>query len=52
VEAIVAAIAAGAREGDTVALLSNGAFGGIYEKLRGALGGADLRGAAPPEAAG
>ena len=37
VDAIVAAIAAGARPGDTVALLSNGAFGGIYDKLRGAL---------------
>lgn len=37
VDAIVAAIAAGAREGDTVALLSNGAFGGIYDKLRAAL---------------
>jgi UDP-N-acetylmuramate: L-alanyl-gamma-D-glutamyl-meso-diaminopimelate ligase len=37
VEAIVAAIAAGAKPGDTVALLSNGAFGGIYEKLREAL---------------
>ncbi|XYH96447.1 UDP-N-acetylmuramate--L-alanine ligase [Sorangium sp. So ce1128] len=37
VDAIVAAIARDAREGDTVALLSNGAFGGIYEKLRGAL---------------
>jgi UDP-N-acetylmuramate: L-alanyl-gamma-D-glutamyl-meso-diaminopimelate ligase len=37
VEAIVAAVAAGAKPGDTVALLSNGAFGGIYEKLREAL---------------
>jgi UDP-N-acetylmuramate: L-alanyl-gamma-D-glutamyl-meso-diaminopimelate ligase len=37
VDAIVAAIAASARPGDTVALLSNGAFGGIYDKLRGAL---------------
>jgi UDP-N-acetylmuramate: L-alanyl-gamma-D-glutamyl-meso-diaminopimelate ligase len=37
VDAIVAAIAGGAREGDTVALLSNGAFGGIYDKLRAAL---------------
>jgi UDP-N-acetylmuramate: L-alanyl-gamma-D-glutamyl-meso-diaminopimelate ligase len=37
VDAIVAAIAAGARAGDTVALLSNGAFGGIYDKLRAAL---------------
>jgi UDP-N-acetylmuramate: L-alanyl-gamma-D-glutamyl-meso-diaminopimelate ligase len=37
VDAIVAAIARDAREGDTVALLSNGAFGGIYDKLRDAL---------------
>jgi len=37
VDAIVAAVAAGARPGDTVALLSNGAFGGIYDKLREAL---------------
>jgi UDP-N-acetylmuramate: L-alanyl-gamma-D-glutamyl-meso-diaminopimelate ligase len=37
VEAIVATIAAEAKPGDTVALLSNGAFGGIYEKLRQAL---------------
>lgn len=49
VEAIVHAIASGARPGDTIALLSNGAFGGIYEKLRAALGGgeADLAAAAP-----
>ena len=37
VEAIIATIAREARPGDTVALLSNGAFGGIYEKLKGAL---------------
>jgi UDP-N-acetylmuramate: L-alanyl-gamma-D-glutamyl-meso-diaminopimelate ligase len=37
VDAIVATLAARARPGDTVALLSNGAFGGIYEKLRAAL---------------
>jgi UDP-N-acetylmuramate: L-alanyl-gamma-D-glutamyl-meso-diaminopimelate ligase len=37
IEAILAAIAESARPGDTVALLSNGAFGGIYEKLRSAL---------------
>jgi len=37
VEAIVATLAAEARPGDTVALLSNGAFGGIYDKLREAL---------------
>jgi UDP-N-acetylmuramate: L-alanyl-gamma-D-glutamyl-meso-diaminopimelate ligase len=39
VDAIIAAIVADAKPGDTVALLSNGAFGGIYEKLRAALGG-------------
>ena len=37
VEAIVSALAEGTRPGDTVALLSNGAFGGIYDKLREAL---------------
>lgn len=37
VDAIVARVAEEARPGDTVALLSNGAFGGIYEKLREAL---------------
>ncbi|MFO0762082.1 MAG: Mur ligase family protein [Byssovorax sp.] len=37
IDAILAAIAGSARPGDTVALLSNGAFGGIYEKLRSAL---------------
>jgi UDP-N-acetylmuramate: L-alanyl-gamma-D-glutamyl-meso-diaminopimelate ligase len=38
IDAIVDAIAEGARPGDTVALLSNGAFGGIYDKLRARLG--------------
>jgi UDP-N-acetylmuramate: L-alanyl-gamma-D-glutamyl-meso-diaminopimelate ligase len=38
VEAIIDLIAQGAAPGDTVALLSNGAFGGIYDKLREALG--------------
>jgi UDP-N-acetylmuramate: L-alanyl-gamma-D-glutamyl-meso-diaminopimelate ligase len=38
IDAIVAAIGEGARPGDTVALLSNGAFGGIYDKLRRRLG--------------
>jgi UDP-N-acetylmuramate: L-alanyl-gamma-D-glutamyl-meso-diaminopimelate ligase len=33
VGAIVDAVAEGARRGDTVALLSNGSFGGIYEAL-------------------
>jgi UDP-N-acetylmuramate: L-alanyl-gamma-D-glutamyl-meso-diaminopimelate ligase len=37
VDAIVEAVARDAAPGDTVALLSNGAFGGIYEKLREAL---------------
>jgi UDP-N-acetylmuramate: L-alanyl-gamma-D-glutamyl-meso-diaminopimelate ligase len=37
VDAIVATIAKDAKPGDTVALLSNGAFGGIYDKLREAL---------------
>jgi UDP-N-acetylmuramate: L-alanyl-gamma-D-glutamyl-meso-diaminopimelate ligase len=38
VEAIIELIAREASPGDTVALLSNGAFGGIYDKLREALG--------------
>ena len=38
IEAIIQAIAEGAKPGDTVALLSNGAFGGIYDKLKEALG--------------
>src|SRR3984957_1883572 len=33
VEAIAELLAAGAAEGDTIALLSNGAFGGIHQKL-------------------
>src|SRR5262249_24250962 len=37
IDAIVTTLAAEARPGDTVALLSNGAFGGIYDKLREAL---------------
>jgi UDP-N-acetylmuramate: L-alanyl-gamma-D-glutamyl-meso-diaminopimelate ligase len=37
VDAIVARIAREARPGDTVALLSNGAFGGIHERLLTAL---------------
>ncbi len=39
VEAIVERLAAGAAPGDTIALLSNGAFGGIHQKLLDALGG-------------
>jgi len=38
VEAIVERLAAGAAQGDTIALLSNGAFGGIHQKLLDALG--------------
>ncbi len=37
VDAIVATLAEGAAPGDTVLLLSNGAFGGIYDKIREAL---------------
>jgi UDP-N-acetylmuramate: L-alanyl-gamma-D-glutamyl-meso-diaminopimelate ligase len=43
-DAIVAALAPQLREGDVVAILSNGGFGGIYEKLPAALVG----GTAPP----
>jgi UDP-N-acetylmuramate: L-alanyl-gamma-D-glutamyl-meso-diaminopimelate ligase len=38
VDAIVARVAAEARTGDTIALLSNGAFGGVHQKLLQALG--------------
>jgi UDP-N-acetylmuramate: L-alanyl-gamma-D-glutamyl-meso-diaminopimelate ligase len=38
VAAIVAGLAGAAHEGDTIALLSNGAFGGIHQKLIDALG--------------
>ncbi len=38
IEAIVSELVHGTRPGDTVALLSNGAFGGIYDNLRKALG--------------
>jgi UDP-N-acetylmuramate: L-alanyl-gamma-D-glutamyl-meso-diaminopimelate ligase len=37
VEPIVARLVLGAREGDTIALLSNGAFGGIHQRLLDAL---------------
>ena len=37
VEAIVAALVAGLRPGDRVAILSNGGFGGIHDKLLQAL---------------
>lgn len=39
VDAIAAVVASEAREGDLVVVMSNGAFGGIHEKLRHALGG-------------
>jgi UDP-N-acetylmuramate: L-alanyl-gamma-D-glutamyl-meso-diaminopimelate ligase len=38
VDAIVATLAAEARPGDVVALLSNGAFGGIHARIVAALG--------------
>jgi UDP-N-acetylmuramate: L-alanyl-gamma-D-glutamyl-meso-diaminopimelate ligase len=44
VDAIVAKIVAEAIAGDTVAVLSNGAFGGIHERLVAGLGGALNRG--------
>jgi UDP-N-acetylmuramate: L-alanyl-gamma-D-glutamyl-meso-diaminopimelate ligase len=37
VDAIVTRLAAETREGDTIAILSNGAFGGIHEKLLASL---------------
>jgi UDP-N-acetylmuramate: L-alanyl-gamma-D-glutamyl-meso-diaminopimelate ligase len=37
VDAIVATLVAEAKDGDTIALLSNGAFGGIHQKLLAAL---------------
>jgi len=44
VDGIVSTLARDAKDGDVILLLSNGAFGGIYEKLRAAL---TERGAAP-----
>ncbi len=41
VDAIVSHLTAGARPGDCIAVLSNGAFGGIHGKLLEALGGVD-----------
>ena len=38
VDEIVASLRAAARPGDTIAILSNGAFGDIYTKLLNALG--------------
>jgi UDP-N-acetylmuramate: L-alanyl-gamma-D-glutamyl-meso-diaminopimelate ligase len=43
VEAIVAALAAELRPGDRVAILSNGGFGGIHDKLLRALAETDLK---------
>ncbi|HLW87753.1 MAG TPA: hypothetical protein VKR57_04630, partial [Terriglobales bacterium] len=37
VDGIVQLVAPEMRSGDVVAILSNGGFGGIYEKLRGRL---------------
>jgi UDP-N-acetylmuramate: L-alanyl-gamma-D-glutamyl-meso-diaminopimelate ligase len=37
VDAIVDHVAAGVRPGDVVAVMSNGGFGGIHEKLLAAL---------------
>ena len=37
IDAIVAAVAAGARSGDSVVIMSNGSFGGIHERLLSAL---------------
>jgi UDP-N-acetylmuramate: L-alanyl-gamma-D-glutamyl-meso-diaminopimelate ligase len=36
---IVAVVATEAREGDLVVVMSNGAFGGLHEKLLAALAG-------------
>jgi UDP-N-acetylmuramate: L-alanyl-gamma-D-glutamyl-meso-diaminopimelate ligase len=47
VDDIVARLARGARPGDTVALFSNGAFGGVHEKVLAVLGGADPDGTSP-----
>jgi UDP-N-acetylmuramate: L-alanyl-gamma-D-glutamyl-meso-diaminopimelate ligase len=38
VEEIVAGVVKSAREGDVVIAMSNGAFGGVWDKLLGALG--------------
>jgi len=43
VEAIVAALAAELRPGDRVAILSNGGFGGIHDKLLRALAETHVR---------
>ena len=50
VDQIVAMVAAEARPGDVVAVLSNGAFGGIHDKLRRAL--SDRAGGSIPSAPG
>jgi len=50
VDAIVKHVAAGVRPGDVVAVLSNGGFAGIHEKLLAALGHDASR--TPPSPAG
>jgi UDP-N-acetylmuramate: L-alanyl-gamma-D-glutamyl-meso-diaminopimelate ligase len=42
-EAIVESLAAEARPGDTIALFSNGSFGGLHARLMGALLGRTYR---------
>jgi len=37
---VAARLAQGAKGGDTIAILSNGAFGGIHQRLLDALGAA------------
>ena len=44
VDAIVATLVREAKSGDTIALLSNGAFGGIHQKLLAALAQSQLAG--------
>jgi len=44
VDGLVEAVAAAARPGDVVVAMSNGAFGGIWDKLLAALGGGAARG--------
>ena len=50
VEGIVAALVAELRPGDRVAILSNGGFGGIHDRLLRALGGDRSSASAPPTA--
>jgi UDP-N-acetylmuramate: L-alanyl-gamma-D-glutamyl-meso-diaminopimelate ligase len=48
VAAIVADLAAGCQPGDVIAVMSNGAFGGLHERLLEALAGAPRPAPAPP----